>query len=648
METPFDVVVVDDAADVRAVVGLQLRLSRRFNVVGEGSSGAEAIALAAAHRPAAMVLDASMPDMDGLEALPAILEASPSTLVVMFSGFGGRALEVAARNLGAADFVEKAIPLRDLPARLLRVLQSAPEPAPAAGEGVDEALVEGEAVLAQHLERFRTVFDQAAIGMATMTLAGTVVRVNPALAGLAGEDEGALVGRRYSDLTGTAHDRALHEALVRVAGGGVELEEVEHALPIRGATVWVRSTVTVVRDPDGRPLYLFAQAEDVTAQRLALEELRASEERLRLMIEGVADYAIFMLDPGGHITTWNTGAERMKGYRAAEVIGRHFRLFYPAEAQELRHPEHELDVAVREGRYEEEGWRIRKDGTRFWANVVITALFDRDGNLVGFGKVTRDITERRRSEQARDRAAAELADAIEQLRAASEQTSDFLAIVAHELHSPIAAMTGAADILAEHWEELEEDQRVENFQNLTRSAGRTRRLLDELLIASRLEAGQLDVMIETVPLAPIIAEAVAGLGLTVEVVGADGVIVSADRTRVVQILTNLLANAARYGEPPFTVEVRSAGASAEVRVCDAGTGISPELEAQLFRKFVRGAGRRDRGTGLGLFVVRELSRRQKGEAWYERGPGGRTRFCFRLPRVAESQIAPGFGGAGRG
>jgi hypothetical protein len=467
-----------------------------------------------------------------------------------------------------------------------------------------------------------------------MTLAGTVVRVNPALAGLTGEDEAALVGRRYSDLTGTAPDPALHKALVRVAGGGVELAEVEHALPIRGSTVWVRSTVTVVRDPDGRPLYLFALAEDVTAQRRTLEELRASEERFRLMIEGVADYAIFMLDPGGRITTWNTGAERMKGYRADEAIGQHFRLFYPAEAQELRHPEHELDVAVREGRYEEEGWRIRKDGTRFWANVVITALFDHDGRLVGFGKVTRDVTERRRAENARQGAAAELADAIEQLRTANEQTSDFLAIIAHELHSPIAAMTGAADILAEHWEQLEEAQRVENLQNLTRSAGRTRRLLDELLMASRLEAGQLEVTIETVPLAPIIAEAVAGMGLAVGVAGADGVVVSADRSRVVQILTNLLANADRYGEPPFTVEVRSVGAAAEIRVCDAGAGITPELEPQLFRKFVRGAGRRDRGTGLGLFIVRELSRRQGGDAWYERSPGDHTCFCFRLPRAA--------------
>ena len=288
--------------------------------------------------------------------------------------------------------------------------------------------------------------------------------------------------------------------------GEVGQAEVEHPLPVRGAVAWIRSTIAVVRDPDDRPLYLFAQAEDVTAQRQMLEQLRASEERFRLLVEGVADYAIFMLDPQGRVTTWNTGAERMKGYRADEVVGRHFRVFYPPEAQAAHHPEHELEVAVREGRYEEEGWRIRKDGTAFWANVVITALNDSDRNL---------------------------------------------------------AVAGAAD--------------------------------------------------------------------PVEVVGGD-VVVRADRVRVVQMLSNLLAIAARYGQPPFAIETRPAGAVAEVRVCDAGPGVTQGLEAQLFRKFVRGPGRRDRGTGLGLFIVRELARRQGGDASYERDGDGRTCFCFTLPR----------------
>ncbi len=638
---PFDVVVVDDADEVRAVVGLQLRLSRRFTVVAEGTSGADAITLAAEHRPAVMVLDASMPDMDGLEALPSILEASPATQVVMFSGFGGKALEMAARTLGAADFVEKSMPLRELPDRLLRLLGAGPgRPNGTAVRPEDlTAVGQSEAVLAQHLERFRTVFDQAAIGMATMTLAGSVVRVNPALIRLTGETEHDLIGRHYYDLTGSDYDESLRDALHRVARGGKESAEVEHSLrPVgtkgsRATKLWVRSTVTVVRDPDGRPLYLFAQAEDVTAQRLVLHELRASEERFRLLVESVVDYAIFMLDPDGHVSTWNSGAERMKGYQADEIVGQHFRVFYPKEAQDRRHPEHELELAVRDGRYQEEGWRIRKDGGSFWANVVITALFDHERKLVGFGKVTRDVTDRRRAEQAREAAASELAVAVEELRATNEQTADFLAIIAHELHSPITAMTGAAGILAEHWDVLDDAQRAENFENLSRSAKRTRRLLDELLMASRLEAGQLEVAVDSVSLDAAIEEAVAATAEPVEVNGAKGLMVRADRLRIVQIITNLLTNAARYGAPPVCLDVLPAGAMAEIRVSDAGSGVAEDVRPQLFRKFVRGAGRRDRGTGLGLFIVRELARRQGGDAWYERTGDGRTCFCFTIPRA---------------
>jgi signal transduction histidine kinase len=157
-------------------------------------------------------------------------------------------------------------------------------------------------------------------------------------------------------------------------------------------------------------------------------------------------------------------------------------------------------------------------------------------------------------------------------------------------------------------------------------------------MASRLEAGELEVRMEPTPLAAIIAEAVAAAGEPVTVVGGEGdVVVRADRVRVVQILGNLLANAARYGRPPITVETRVEGHTVEVRVCDAGPGVPPDLEPKSFRKFVRGAGRRDRGTGLGLFIVRELSRRQGGDAWYERTADGRPCFCFTLPRQSWKQ-----------
>src|SRR5204863_348585 len=151
-----------------------------------------------------------------------------------------------------------------------------------------------------------------------------------------------------------------------------------------------------------RPLYVFLQVQDVTEQRETTEELQKSEERFRLIVDAVEDYVIFLLDTEGRIASWNAGAERAKGYTAEEIIGQHFRVFYPSEVAERRHPEHELEIALREGHYAEEGWRLRRDGSRFWANVVITAVRDPAGEHVGFAKVTRDTSERRRLEDERE------------------------------------------------------------------------------------------------------------------------------------------------------------------------------------------------------------------------------------------------------
>jgi PAS domain S-box-containing protein len=381
------IVVVDDSADVRTLVRAQIRMSKQLEVVGEGVNGLDAVALAERHRPELMLLDVSMPMIDGLTALPKVLAASPHTRVVMYTGFDERGLASRAQELGAAAFVSKSAPFAEVLDQLLAVepgTTATPTQSAAERERFDE-------VLTDHLERFREVFDDAAIGMATMTLAGRLVRANRSLSELLDIPVEELVGVAFADL---AEEReAIDDALLSL-DAGERIVQVEHRTRMRGDRMF-RSTFSPVIDVRGRPLYIFVQVQDVTSQTAAEAELRRTEARFRLLVEAVEDYAIFMLDPTGRVSSWNAGAQRSQGYAAHEIIGQHFRVFYPPEQQQRRHPEHELEVAVRDGRYEEEGWRIRKDGSRFWASVTITAVRDPDGELVGFAKVTRDTSERR-------------------------------------------------------------------------------------------------------------------------------------------------------------------------------------------------------------------------------------------------------------
>jgi PAS domain S-box-containing protein len=608
----LSIVVIDDSADIRRLVRSRLRLSGGFDVVGEGSSGVDAVALAAQHRPDLMLLDMSMAGMDGLEAIPMILTASPPTRVVMYSGFEPGGLAEHSVSLGASAFIPKAEPITDLPRRLAEVAgveitalaTDAPLPEP------DE-----QAVLNEHIERFREAFEQAAIGMATLSLSGRIVRGNAALARLLGTTSDALAGSMLTDVVHEQDRSGVNAMLLRVSSGVLDADRLSHRMHADRGIAWVTTTAAAVRDSGNHPLYLFIQVQDIT-ERIATEEsLRQSEERFRLLVESVRDYGIFVLDPDGKIVSWNIGAERIKGWTADEILGEHFRIFYTPDAQTSRHPEYELEVAKREGRYEEEGWRVRKDGTTFWANVVITAIRDADGSLVGFAKVTRDVTDRREVLMERDRVARE--------------RTEFLAMTAHELRGPIALVQGFSDMLNTNWRDLADEEREEMLDALVRSSTRLRRLVEDLLTASRLEAGVLDVRPRPIELRPALESIAHERSAEIDVRCDDSIVVLADPGRLQQMLGNYVANALRYGALPITVAATRGNGHVDIAVTDSGVGIADELAPRLFDKFSHGG--HEESTGLGLFIVRQLARAHGGDAFLDASSPAGSRFVLRLP-----------------
>jgi PAS domain S-box-containing protein len=640
------VVLIDDAPEVRLLVRTVLEMSGGLAVVAEGGTGFDAIALARQHRPDLMLLDISMPQMDGLEALPQVCAVSPGTRVIMFTGFDEQGLGARARELGAVALREKSTSLQLLADDLLALMTVDRSPSPSGSRFApdNEVSVLPSTVLDEHRERFREVFESAAIGMGTMTLAGRLVRANGALAAIVGRPLDSLVGTAFQELLpGDASDVFI-EALTAATTTDVGVVQLEHGLAGAKDDLRVRTALAPIRDSQGVALYLFAQLQDVSQQRAAEAALRQSEERFRLLVDAVTDYAIFMLDPEGRVQSWNAGAQRMKGYTSTEIIGQHFRRFYPLEKQLAKHPEHELETALQEGHYEEEGWRVRKDGSQFWANVVLSAMHDPSGRHVGFAKITRDVTERRRMliEQASASTAlaeanAELEVANVRLARAAEDQAQFLAATVHELRTPIAILGGAADLLRDD-RQLEESARRQLLDSMATNATRLRLLVDDLLMAARLEARALVLDLESVALRPLVTQAVEAANQragtpSVHLERCDGdLFVFADSERFGQILDNLLSNAMNHGRPPVRVSAAAAAAGkVELRVADNGGGVNADLHGRLFDRYATAS---RTGTGLGLFIVRELARAHGGDAWYESLPS--PTFVVSVPRGSGS------------
>jgi len=403
-------------------------------------------------------------------------------------------------------------------------------------------------------------------------------------------------------------------------------------------------------------------------------------ELYRLLVESVRDYAIFALDPNGYIVSWNPGAERFKGYTAPEIVGKHFSVFYPPEDLAARKPQIELEIATAVGRLEDEGWRVRKDGTQFWANVVITALRGTDGELVGFAKVTRDLTQRRAAEleaveNARRiaaeealRRAAEMrstelselleyshrqADEIEERRreadVANRTKADFLATISHELRTPLNAIAGYVQLLLLGVRGPLTEAQIADLRRIQRSQQHLLSLINDVLNFSRLEAGAVTYDIRPVPLGAVVDT--AGTMITPQAITkhitfelepcSPTLMALADASKLEQILLNLLSNAVKFTQPGGRVSLRceAVGDRVLAHVADSGPGIPSDRLGVIFEPFVqldRTFGNPREGAGLGLAISRDLARGMQGDLTVESTVGEGSRFTVSLKRVPAS------------
>jgi PAS domain S-box-containing protein len=400
------------------------------------------------------------------------------------------------------------------------------------------------------------------------------------------------------------------------------------------------------------------------------EDLRLEKERFDVLVKAVEDYAIFTLDTTGHVKSWNAGAQSFKGYKPEEILGKHFSIFYPKTAPP---PDAELDYAREHGRFREEGLRVRKDGSMFWAYVVITAIYDENRNLTGFLKVTRDISEKKAAEESlrkmneeleqrvKDRTAIieirekELKVAKESAEAANLAKSTFVANMSHEIRTPLGAILGFAEILGDA--DLSSEERMAAKDAIQRNSQLLSALIDDVLDLSKVEADKLELESSPLDIIKAIDDIQVTFAANAEAKGVKFVVdrdpniprwIITDPLRLKQILYNVLSNASKFtkqGEIHLSVKTNHPNLLS-FSVTDTGIGISDEQAANLFKPFQqadRAITREYGGTGLGLILSKRLAQALGGDLVLSKsipGVGSTFTATVRLVPVNESVATP--------
>jgi PAS domain S-box-containing protein len=506
-----------------------------------------------------------------------------------------------------------------------------------AADSVDVRVSEGE----QLRLLFAAITDYAIF---TLDREGRVSSWNPGAERIKGYTAAEVMGRHYAmffmpeDRAAGNPQRALETA--RRTG---HFESEGWRVRKDGRRFWALAVLTAIRDAEGEVVGFAKVTRDMTERRAAEEALRLSEQRFRLLVDGVVDYAIIMLDPNGIVSQWNAGAQRIKGYTSDEIVGQHFSVFYPEEDRARDRPQHALATAATAGKYEDEGRRVRKDGTRFWANVVIDPIRDGGGAIIGFAKVTRDITVQREQREALERTRAALAQS-QKMEAIGQLTGG----VAHDFNNLLTVVVNNLDLILQDPGDGERTERL--VQSAQRAAERGAKLTQQLLAFARrqpLRPELLDLNSLIAGFQAVLRRA-CGVAVHVELDLADGLPpVRIDATQFEAALLNLLINArdampkgGRLHIGTSNIEVKPGDADAGVGIApggytaitvrDTGTGMTPEVVARAFEPFFT-TKEIGRGSGLGLSQVYGFVRQSGGHVTIDSTPGEGTTVRLLLP-----------------
>ncbi len=616
---------VDDNEANRYAVNRMLRRVG-FNVI-EAATGEAALELVDQARPDLIILDVKLPDLNGFEVCRRI-KSSPDTAFIpvlhLSASFVESRDKAQGLDSGADGYLAQPVEPIELIATVRALLRI---------RRAEESAVS----LAQE---WQSTFDAMNDGICLLNQEGRIMRCNSAMT--------ELLNKPFGEIISCLHQEIIPSTLGSVEPTlftGVQQTRQRASQEVQCGSCWFSVIVDPIFNEQGiftGAVYILA---DITDRRQAEQALRVSEERFRLLLENVKDYGILFLDTEGYVTRWSLGAERILGYQEAEVLGQSASMIFTPEDLKQGIDKQELDIAVREGRAEDERWHIRKDGTWFWASGIVTPLKDEMGQLRGFSKILRDFTERKQAEDERHQLLVREQEARTAAEAANRLKDEFLATLSHELRSPLNAMLGWTRLLNSR--KFDEATTVRALQTIERSAKSQSQLVEDLLDVSRIIQGKLRLNTRPVELVSVIEAAIETVRPAAEAKeivlqsvldSATGPVIG-DFDRLQQVVWNLVSNAIKFTPKGGQVQVRleRVNSHVEITVTDTGKGIDPEFVPYVFERFRQADSSSTRvysGLGLGLAIVRHLVELHGGTVRaHSEGEGKGATFTVKLPLI---------------